>query len=589
VGASRQLKAPQVAARRRVPPRAVLGAAALLILLAAGVAAVRARSDERAVAARFVRAWEYGDWEAMHAELTPADRRRVPLPAFRRLYARAAATASARALTAGPAEELGDGRVRVPVTVQTNLFGTVREAVTLEVRSGDEGGIAWNRTLLFPGLRRGEELSARTRLPARADLLARDGAVLARGPARIPDPPLADVAADTVGQLGIPGPERQEELRARGVPAGAPVGLSGLERALDDRLRGQPGGQLRAGRRVLAASAPRPARPVRTTVAPSVVRAAVAGLAGRLGGVTALDPRTGEILGFAGIAFSGLQPPGSTMKVITLAAGLQAGITSRGKRYPVETATTLEGVRLENANGEACGGTLAQSFAESCNSVFAPMGAQLGAKRFVAAAEAFGFNAPAPIPGAAASTLPSAEEIGDDLAVGSTAIGQGRLQATSLQMAIVAATIARGGRRPAVTLDFREARSGALERRSGAGEGQATSPGVARTVSDLMVEVVRDGTGTAAALPGTRVAGKTGTAELETTRRCQPTEIDPGACQAGPGDDPTDTSAWFTAFAPALPRTPRVAVGVLVVRAGAGGETAAPVARQVLQAALDRG
>jgi hypothetical protein len=561
-----------VGARRRVLVLGALGAA-LLLVVGAGVAAVRGGSDERGTATRFVRAWERGDWEAMHRELTPADRRRVPLPAFRRAYERAAATASARDLAGGTPEELGDGRLRVPVTVQTTLFGTVRETVTLEVRGGEEEGIAWNRSLVFPGLRRGERLGARTRLPERADLLARDGSVLARGAARLPDPALSDVALNTVGQLGVPGPERREELRRRGVPADARVGLSGLERALDDRLRGQPGGQLRAGRRVLAASAPRKTRPVRTTIAPSVVRAAVAGLAGRLGGITAMDPRTGEILGFAGIAFSGLQPPGSTMKIITLAAGLEAGITSRRTRYPVETATKLEGVRLENANGEACGGTLAHSFAESCNSVFAPMGAELGARRLVEAAEAFGFNGPPAIPGAAPSTLPPAEEIGDDLAVGSTAIGQGRVQATSLQMAVVAATIARGGRRPQPTLDLAQARSGGPP----ADGSPATSSAVARTVSDLMAEVVRDGTGTAAAIPGVRVAGKTGTAELETTQRCEPVEGDPETCRPGTVDDPTDTSAWFAAFAPALPRTPRAAVGVLVVRAGAGGETAAPV------------
>jgi cell division protein FtsI/penicillin-binding protein 2 len=153
-------------------------------------------------------------------------------------------------------------------------------------------------------------------------------------------------------------------------------------------------------------------------------------------------------------------------------------------------------------------------------------------------------------------------------------------------MAVVAATIARGGRLPQPTLDLAQARRG------GGGipdRPPATSPAIARTVSDLMTGVVREGTGTAAAIDGVRVAGKTGTAELETTQGCEPVDGNPEACGPGAVDDPTDTSAWFAAFAPALPRTPRAAVGVLVVRAGAGGETAAPVARQVLQAALARG
>jgi cell division protein FtsI/penicillin-binding protein 2 len=296
----------------------------------------------------------------------------------------------------------------------------------------------------------------------------------------------------------------------------------------------------------------------------------------------ALKPRTGEILAFAGIAFSGLQPPGSTFKMITVTGALESHITSPSKAYPVQTRAVLEGVGLQNANGESCGGTLVESFAKSCNSVFAPMGAEIGAKRLVAVAERFGFNHDPGIPGAATSTIPAAGEIGDALAVGSSAIGQGRVQATALQMAIVAATIGLRGRRPALTLDFDAARSGKVV-------AKATDARTARTVERLMLAVVAGGTGTAAAIPGVPVAGKTGTAELKTTTRCQPVPDVPESCPPDtPANDPTDTDAWFAAYAPAGDGRPRIAVGVLLVGAGAGGDTAAPAARQVLLAGLKR-
>jgi cell division protein FtsI/penicillin-binding protein 2 len=84
-----------------------------------------------------------------------------------------------------------------------------------------------------------------------------------------------------------------------------------------------------------------------------------------------------------------------------------------------------------------------------------------------------------------------------------------------------------------------------------------------------------------------QVAGKTGTAELRTTRRCEPEPEHPEACPPEQTNDPTDTDAWFAAYAPV--GRPRIAVGMLLVGAGAGGETAAPAARDVLVTALQRG
>ncbi|WP_267128341.1 penicillin-binding transpeptidase domain-containing protein [Baekduia soli] len=229
--------------------------------------------------------------------------------------------------------------------------------------------------------------------------------------------------------------------------------------------------------------------------------------------------------------------------------------------YPVRSSATLSGVKLSNASGESCGGTLSRSFADSCNSVFAPLGARLGARRLVARARAFGFEETPRVPAAKISTLGDpAKDLRDAIAIGSAAIGQNKDLATPLQMASVGATIGSGG----VRASPRVVRSDPVIRR------RAVSARVAGQVRDMMIGVVQSGTGTAAALPGVQVAGKTGTAELRFT---------------GDGtSDPKNTDAWFVAFAPA--RNPRVAVGVMLVGAGAGGKAAAPIARQVLTAAL---
>jgi peptidoglycan glycosyltransferase len=548
---------------------AVVAVAIVLVLLLAG-----GRPAAQVGAERFAAAWARGDYPAMHAELTDAARRAMPLPKFAAAYRTAAATATTVRLKPGEAGEPVDGVVTVPLTISTRVFGPVEGTLRLPFAGKDDAArLDWSANLTFPGVRRGETLARHMQLPRRADLLARDGTPLAQGPDRTS--PIADVARSIVGELGPAPVERVEELRALGYPGDARVGTSGLERVFDEQLAGRPGGVLQSGDRTLASSIPRPSPAVRTSIDPDVQRAAVEAKGARLGGVAAVRPRTGEILALSGIAFSGLQPPGSTFKIITLTGVLQAKLAGPNSVYPVETKAVIEGRDLENANGESCGGSLRQSFAHSCNSVFAPLGARLGAARLVQAAEAFGFNTDLGIPGAATSTIPPAAEIGDNLAVGSSAIGQGRVQATALQMALVAATIAGRGRRPELT----------LERRAQGVRKQTVPERIARQVGRYMEAVVNDGTGTAAAISGIRVAGKTGTAELRETAQvvCIPSPEVP-ECPPPIPNDPTDTDAWFSAYAPAA--EPRIAVGVLLVESGAGGDTAAPVAKQVLLAGL---
>jgi peptidoglycan glycosyltransferase len=184
---------------------------------------------------------------------------------------------------------------------------------------------------------------------------------------------------------------------------------------------------------------------------------------------------------------------------------------------------------------------------------------EVGAKRLVAMAHAFGFNEhptiayPAP-----ESTTRKPAQMPSDLSLGVAGIGQGGVIASPLQMASVAQTIAsRGMRRPPFIVHSPRA---AKDRQDPV---RVVGRGVAGEVTQMMEAVVSYGTGTSAAISGITVAGKTGTAEV------------------GPGR-PSD--AWFIAFAPA--EAPRVAVAVLIVNGGVGGDVAAPIAREVLAAAL---
>lgn len=571
--------APPHSRRRRLERRALpLGAVAVLALGAGIVLGASHVPGEQRVAERFGQAWERGDHAAMRALTTGAP----GVESFAAAYRAAADTATAAAVAVGEPAREGEAWA-LPVTVTTAAFGDVRGTVVLAMEGdGEAARIRWAEELTFPGLAPGVALERATELPPRAPILARDNVALAQGAERAPDEELAAIASSIVGDLGPIPPEEAETYARAGYPADAQVGVSGLERIFERKLAGTPGGELRAGGAVLARREPRAAEPVRTTLAPSVQEAALTALAGRLGGVVAMDPRTGEILAAAGIAFSGLQPPGSTFKLVTLAAGLEEGVVKPGDEFAPASYTVLSGVQLANANNEVCGGDLRLSFAHSCNSVFAPLGAKLGPERLVEYAERFGYNRPPPLAGAATSTIPPAEELGDDLNVGATAIGQGRVQASALAMTRIAAVFANRGRLPRPTLLYR------ADAPQGRGP-RAVSAATARIVRRMMEAVVDEGTGTAAAIPGVRVAGKTGTAELRTTQPCTATPDDPEAClgqQVDP-DDTTDTTAWFAAFAPA--DDPRVAVGVMLVSAGAGGATAAPAARLVMEAALSRG
>ena len=351
---------------------------------------------------------------------------------------------------------------------------------------------------------------------------------------------------------------------------------------------------------------------VTLTVSKAVQQIAYDGLAGRKGSVVAIDPRNGAILAFADFpsydpnvlashnqdevrkAWADLNAdeerpllprtyreryfPGSSFKVVTAAAALADGVvTLSDPAYPTLTELPLpqSSEPLRNFGGSACGGPLPEILRISCNTAFAQMGLDMGAESLSSGAGDFGFNKAPPIdmPFAAESVFPDPSAFARDKpALAKSAIGQQDVQATPLQMALVAAGIANNGiiMTPHVMAEVRDSKAEVLESYEPKPWLTAVPPEVARAVRDMMVGVVASGSGANAQIPGVAVAGKTGTA------------------QTGLGTSHT----WFIAFAPA--EAPRVAVAVMLENQPSaneftGGALAAPIAQAVMVAALGAG
>ncbi|WP_214108113.1 peptidoglycan D,D-transpeptidase FtsI family protein [Acrocarpospora catenulata] len=267
-------------------------------------------------------------------------------------------------------------------------------------------------------------------------------------------------------------------------------------------------------------------------------------------------------------------PPGSTFKVVTAAEFLEDD-PSRGPETMVAAPQVLDlpqtTVGLPNYGGAACGGgqvTLRYALERSCNTPFAKFGMELGWDKMREQAAKFGMGEPVPF------TLPVAKsDIGPEeelAALAQLSIGQRNNQMTPLQMLLVAAGIANGGTvmKPYLINKVVGPDGGVLDEASPDELSEAVSADVADKLKQMMVSVVQAGTATSAQIPGVSVAGKTGTAEA--------------------GDAPAP-HAWFIGFAPA--DDPEVAVCVFIESGSAGneatgGHTAAPIAREVLQAVL---
>jgi len=269
--------------------------------------------------------------------------------------------------------------------------------------------------------------------------------------------------------------------------------------------------------------------------------------------------------------------PGSTFKVVTSATVLDRAPELATRSYPVLRQLPLPQSTspLSNFGGESCGGVLPDLLKVSCNTGFAQIGLDLGGDKLSAEAKGFGFDSrpPLDLPATATSFFPEASAFAHDKpALAKSAIGQQDVQATPLEMALVASAIANGGviMKPHVMAEVRDDQGNVVRTAKPESWMQATSPQTAAQVRDFMVGVVQGGTATGAAIPGVQVAAKTGTAQTE-------------------GDN---AHAWLVAFAPA--EAPTVAVAVIVESQPGlgdnvtGGRVAAPIAKAVLQAALGR-
>ena len=270
-----------------------------------------------------------------------------------------------------------------------------------------------------------------------------------------------------------------------------------------------------------------------------------------------------------------LNPPGSTFKVVTAAAALASGrftadsILPGPKEYQLPNSSK----KLRNWNGRACGPndkvTLEQALAISCNTAFAWLGNELGASALRTQAQAFGFDESFDIPLRAATSLFPADPDAPQTAL--SAIGQFDVRATALQMAMVAASIGNSGRTmsPYMVQEIRGPDLSILQTTEPTQFADAMKPSDSLSLTDMMVNVVDNGTGTNAQISGVRVAGKTGTAQT--------------------GND-SPSVAWFISFAPAA--APKVAVAVVIEESGAeeisGNGLAAPIAKAVMEAVLRR-
>jgi len=382
------------------------------------------------------------------------------------------------------------------------------------------------------------------------------------------------------------------------------VGSSGLEGAYAPDLRSRRDLTISD---LVAALLGRDLRPnsIEVTTDTDLQRAALDALGSNRGAVVALDPATGAVLAsvsspsFDPSLLLGndaaeqfdillddptrplldrgtreIYPPGSTFKTVVAAAALDTGTAEPGTTFedPVEFQLPGSNATISNANGRPCNdgqtATLFEAFVRSCNTIFADLSIQLGAVDIGITADALGFNQDIDYEWEIPQAVWNTEELAQDAAaLGQSGIGERDVRATPLHMAMVAAAVANDGvavTPHAVSRVFDP--DGSTAEESEVSElGRAMSSETAVILTQMMERVVTEGTGRAAAVPGVRVAGKTGTS-------------------TGSEDFP---NPWFIGFAPV--DDPTIAIAVLIEgsetsgESASGGSVAAPIASRLFE------
>jgi penicillin-binding protein A len=339
---------------------------------------------------------------------------------------------------------------------------------------------------------------------------------------------------------------------------------------------------------------------VHTTLDPKAQRVAVQALAGQAGSVVALDPRTGAIrVMYSNPTYNDNHPqscsppscsevnratqdyyaPGSTFKIVTATAGIDSGLYTPDSVINGNSPLTVSGVPLQNDGNQSWGPqTLTTAMINSINTIFAQVAERAGRSRMATYMKRFGFYSRPPldyprderiasvVQDSNGKTLPLGSPNQD---IGRVGIGEGGVQVTPLQMAMVVAAVANRGKLMTPHLTSRVVNPDGVTVRSVTPTvySQVMKPSTADDLTQMMTKVVEEGTGTAVQLGGISIAGKTGTASI-----------------GAPGSNLTQPS--FVAFAPA--QDPKVAIVVSVheSQGGFGGTVAAPIARSVLQVLL---